>query len=197
TWFDKILKDDDVTEIEYSYENREEIGKGGFGIVYSAFCNGKKFALKSFINDETNKEATKEFIRELKYLHAISNHPNINQFYGITREGYREPTIPGTPRGYSDIYKKCWSSEPKERPTINKILEKLNLMSKEETMHLIINSNRELKPELDEKISERSQFYKNMHNDELSRNLLRAVSVQKPRRPSRSSAKSSDSLTKS
>ncbi|CAG8821294.1 5780_t:CDS:2, partial [Cetraspora pellucida] len=106
-WLDKTLNDGDVSEIEYSYENRQEVGRGAFGVVYSALYDGKKFALKSFtdgvMNKETtdginkeatdgmNKEATKGFIKEFKNLHAINSHPinshpNINKFYGITRD---------------------------------------------------------------------------------------------------------------
>ncbi|CAG8800014.1 5579_t:CDS:1, partial [Cetraspora pellucida] len=82
------------------------------------------------------------------------------------------------------------------RPTINEILDKLNLISKKESTQFITNCNIVLIPELDETISKHSQFHKNMHNDDLSKNLLRATSVQKSRKPSYSSLKTSgDSLT--
>ncbi|CAG8469645.1 10572_t:CDS:2, partial [Dentiscutata heterogama] len=82
----KKLKDDDVIKFEFStYQNIQEIGKGGFGIVYSTYRDGKRYALKTFKNDDANKEVTKDFIKELKQLHAITFHPNINKFYGITR----------------------------------------------------------------------------------------------------------------
>ncbi|RIB25804.1 kinase-like domain-containing protein [Gigaspora rosea] len=81
-WF----KDSDVIEHEYSFENKKEIGSGGYGTVYSAERDGEMFALKCFKNNDMNNEATKEFIKELKQLHALSSHPNINLFHGITRD---------------------------------------------------------------------------------------------------------------
>ncbi|CAG8463643.1 22207_t:CDS:10 [Gigaspora margarita] len=64
-WFEKTLKEEDI--IDYSvYENVEIIGKGGFGIVYSANSGGKKFALKSLRCDEVNKEAKEDDLKNLK-----------------------------------------------------------------------------------------------------------------------------------
>ncbi|KAF0499947.1 kinase-like protein [Gigaspora margarita] len=86
-WFEKTLKEDDIIKYDYSvYENVEEIGTGGFGIVYSANYDGKKFALKSLKCEEANKKASKEFIKELKQLRTITSHHNINRFYGITHD---------------------------------------------------------------------------------------------------------------
>ncbi|KAF0499953.1 kinase-like protein [Gigaspora margarita] len=333
----KWFKDSDVIEYEYSYENKKEIGSGGFGTVYSAERDGKMFALKSFKNNDMNNEVTKEFIKELKLLHAISSHPNINLFYGITRDpetnklmlvlqfanggnlrqylerkwqdgifgislneviriskqitnglghlhknniihcdlhpknilinddkiliadfglsrkigdtytsstsitkgmpayldphccfqagkkpdeksdiyslgvifweltsgippfanaisglviivqafhGYRETTIPSTPTEYAKLYKKCWNIEPKERPTICKILENLNAISKKETITLITNRNRELTPELETTISKQSQIYKNMLNDDLSKIFLKPAWFKRSSNPS-------------
>ncbi|CAG8780276.1 30035_t:CDS:2 [Gigaspora margarita] len=160
-WFEKTLKEEDIINYEYSaYENIEVIEKGGFGIVYSANYYGEKFALKRLKCDEANKEVSNEFIKELKQLHAINFHPNINQFYGITRgivyasngfaiitqayAGYREQVIPGTPTDYAKLYRKCWNAAPKERPTILKILEVLNSISKRETLQFIKNSIKNL-----------------------------------------------------
>ncbi|CAG8691753.1 13258_t:CDS:2, partial [Cetraspora pellucida] len=265
-WFEQIK--DSIANYGFSaFENIKVIGKGAFGVVYSAEYNGKMFALKSLDNDNVNKEVSKEFIKELRQLYDISPHPNVNQFHGITHDsktnkfmlvlqfangehlrqylqnkwhegtymiklneilkfalqvtsgkiddsyfsstsslkgapayldpycycqpgrrpdeksdiyslgvifweltsgvppfananntlailcqtsgGYREQTIPGTPKEYAKIYKKCWNAEPKERPTINKILENLNLMSKGKADRLIINRNKELIPKID------------------------------------------------
>ncbi|KAF0499948.1 kinase-like protein [Gigaspora margarita] len=263
-WFENSLKED-IIKYDYSvYENVEVIGKGGFGIVYSANFNGEKVALKSLKCNEINKEVSKEFIKELKQLHAINFHPNINQFYGITRDlenkfmmhsknilinddkfliadfglsrqiddtysfsssiakgmpayldphcycqpgkkpneksdiyslgvifweltsgvppflstsngfviltqafaGYREQAIPGTPTDYANLYKKCWNAVPKERPTILKILEILNSISKRETLQFIKNCNKELIPALDT-INEQPQFYTIVHTYDL------------------------------
>ncbi|KAF0499951.1 kinase-like protein [Gigaspora margarita] len=317
-WFEKTLKEEDI--IDYSvYENVEIIGKGGFGIVYSANSGGKKFALKSLRCDEVNKEASKEFIKELKQLRTVTSHPNINRFYGITRDpvknkfmlilefanggnlrqylekkwqnntfeislneitqisnqitkglghlhksgiihcdlhsknilinddkfliadfglsrqkddtysspssitkgmpayldphcycqpgkkpdeksdiyslgvifweltsgippfssasngfailtqafaGYREQAIPDTPTDYAKLFRKCWNVVPKERPTIFKILEILNSISKRETLQIIKNRNKELIPAKDT-INEQPQFYTTTHTDDL------------------------------
>ncbi|RIB25806.1 kinase-like domain-containing protein [Gigaspora rosea] len=318
-WFEKTLKEEDIIKYDYSvYENVEVIGKGGFGIVYSANFDGKKVALKSLKCDEVNQEASKEFIKELKQFHAINFHPNINQFYGITRDpenkfmmvlqfanggnlrqylknkwndntyeislneiiqiskqitnglghlhknniihcdlhpknilinddkfliadfglsrqkddayssshsiakgmpayldphcycqpgkkpdeksdiyslgvifweltsgippfliatngffiltqafaGYREQAIPGTQTDYAELFRKCWNAVPKERPTILKILEILNSISKRDTLQLIKNRNKDLIPAID-RINEQPQFYTTTHTDDL------------------------------
>ncbi|CAG8609945.1 15605_t:CDS:2 [Cetraspora pellucida] len=80
-WFEKALRDGIITLYKYSlYSNVKEVGKGGFGIVYSADYEGRKVALKSV---NTN-EVTKEFVIELKRLSSIKSHPNLNQFHGVT-----------------------------------------------------------------------------------------------------------------
>ncbi|CAG8692631.1 27923_t:CDS:2 [Gigaspora margarita] len=171
-WFDKTLKEDDIIKFDFSaYENIQEIGRGGFGIVYSAYHGGKRYALKTFKNDETNKEVTKDFIKE--------------------------QVIPGTPTDYANLYRKCWNALPKERPTISKILEILNSISKRGNLQYITNRNKGLIPALDITINEQPQFYKTMHTDDLAKTLIRTTSILKPRRPSNSSSKVSvDSLTK-
>ncbi|CAG8835353.1 13929_t:CDS:2, partial [Gigaspora margarita] len=107
TWLEKTLKEEGILKYDYSvYENVEVIGIGGFGIVYSANYYGKKFALKSLKHDEV-KEASKEFIKEVKQLRTVTSHPNINQFYGITC-AYLDPHCYGQPGKKpdekSDIY---------------------------------------------------------------------------------------------
>ncbi|KAF0559892.1 kinase-like protein [Gigaspora margarita] len=62
------------------FRNINFIGKGGFGLISSADYDGVKIALKSL----KTKEATREFVNELKQLRTIKFHPNVNQFYGIT-----------------------------------------------------------------------------------------------------------------
>ncbi|KAF0366333.1 kinase-like protein [Gigaspora margarita] len=52
----------------------------------------------------------------------------------------REELIPGTPQEYADIYKKCWSSEPKICPQLNDILFSLDRLSTEISVEFIINS---------------------------------------------------------
>ncbi|CAG8742986.1 8334_t:CDS:2, partial [Dentiscutata erythropus] len=81
----------------------EQIGEGGFGIVYSATFQGVKYALKSLRKIlRLQGEDIKDFRRE-------------------------------TPSGYSDIYKKCWLTKPDERPTMDEILGTLNKLSETTT----------------------------------------------------------------
>ncbi|RIA94153.1 kinase-like domain-containing protein [Glomus cerebriforme] len=42
--------------------------------------------------------------------------------------GIREVTIPNTPSEYEKLYKDCWNQEPKQRPTINKVLNEFEKM---------------------------------------------------------------------
>ncbi|CAG8819389.1 9915_t:CDS:2, partial [Dentiscutata erythropus] len=61
-WLNEELQKGNIAFYEYSlFENViKNIGKGGFGLISSAECNGKKFALKNL----GTKEATKEFVNE-------------------------------------------------------------------------------------------------------------------------------------
>ncbi|CAG8563735.1 140_t:CDS:2 [Dentiscutata erythropus] len=40
---------------------------------------------------------------------------------------------------YADLFKKCWSSEPDQRPTLTEILSELGRLSKEKTVEFITN----------------------------------------------------------
>jgi serine/threonine protein kinase len=53
--------------------------------------------------------------------------------------GNREITIPGTPMEYENLYKNCWNQEPKQRPTINKVLNEFKMMSFKNTGNKSIN----------------------------------------------------------
>ncbi|RIB08505.1 kinase-like domain-containing protein [Gigaspora rosea] len=44
------------------------------------------------------------------------------------REGIREKPIDNTPPDYVQLYKKCWSAEPDDRPTLDEILNQLKLL---------------------------------------------------------------------
>ncbi|RIB03385.1 kinase-like domain-containing protein [Gigaspora rosea] len=54
--------------------------------------------------------------------------------------GDREEMIPGTPQGYADIYKNCWSPKPEKRPKLNDILSNLDRLSTETSVEFIINN---------------------------------------------------------
>ncbi|CAG8570089.1 4629_t:CDS:2, partial [Dentiscutata heterogama] len=51
----------------------------------------------------------------------------------------REKTIIGTPPDYANLFIKCWSSEPYQRPTLNEILLELERLSKEKDSEFITN----------------------------------------------------------
>ncbi|KAF0486323.1 kinase-like protein [Gigaspora margarita] len=56
-----------------------------------------------------------------------------------TFNGGREEIIPGTPQGYADIYKNCWSPEPEKRPKLDDILSNLDKLSTNTFVEFIIN----------------------------------------------------------
>ena len=45
-----------------------------------------------------------------------------------TNEETREAVILGTPKDYEELYKKCWSQEPEQRPTIKEVLKEFSKM---------------------------------------------------------------------
>ncbi|POG60496.1 kinase-like domain-containing protein [Rhizophagus irregularis DAOM 181602=DAOM 197198] len=90
-WIRKKIKDEDIHYFEYSeFNDIEEIGKGGFGIVNSAVTNdGMRVALKSLIEKKTSKieeDDIKKFVNELKLVRMVHFHPNINRFLGIAKD---------------------------------------------------------------------------------------------------------------
>ncbi|PKC68270.1 hypothetical protein RhiirA1_440701 [Rhizophagus irregularis] len=115
-WIDKKIEEEDINFFRYDeFINLEKVGEGAFGIVNRADWNsGKiKIALKiltnnkaiSEINNENNVKSNMEkFIKELKILRKVGFHPNINQFYGITRGKYNFRESPSflTPKIYED-----------------------------------------------------------------------------------------------
>ncbi|CAG8520069.1 436_t:CDS:10 [Dentiscutata erythropus] len=51
----------------------------------------------------------------------------------------REKIIDNTPLDYSNLYVKCWSAEPDQRPPLDQVLVELNKLSTEITIEFIIN----------------------------------------------------------
>ncbi|RIB02516.1 kinase-like domain-containing protein [Gigaspora rosea] len=51
----------------------------------------------------------------------------------------REKDINNTPQDYANLYKKCWSSDPEQRPTLNEISVVLDTLSGEITVEFITN----------------------------------------------------------
>ncbi|CAB4414359.1 unnamed protein product [Rhizophagus irregularis] len=87
-WIDMKVNDEIIKYFEYNnFSDIEDIAKGGFGIVRSAnwIDGGIKVALKSLLIsiDENQME---NFVRELKLLHQVNVHPNINRFLGVTKD---------------------------------------------------------------------------------------------------------------
>ncbi|CAG8799469.1 15815_t:CDS:2, partial [Racocetra persica] len=80
-WFERALRGDTITSFNYFVDcDVKEVGKGGFGVVYSADYEGTKVVLKS----ANANRVTKEFVSEFRRLSSIKFHPNLNQFHGIT-----------------------------------------------------------------------------------------------------------------
>ncbi|CAG8850996.1 23697_t:CDS:2, partial [Gigaspora margarita] len=117
---DAFLKTNNIKVFDYSdFKNHQEVDKGGSAMIYSANFQRQKYALKSLddnINKEWDNKKVKEFLNE--YAIAIK-----------TFNGGREEMIPGTPQGYADIYKNCWSPEPEKRPKLDDILSNLDKLS--------------------------------------------------------------------
>ncbi|CAG8830675.1 21678_t:CDS:2, partial [Gigaspora rosea] len=51
----------------------------------------------------------------------------------------RENSIVNTPSNYVNLYKKCWSSDSNQRPTLNYILMKIDRLLAETTINFITN----------------------------------------------------------
>ncbi|PKY60963.1 kinase-like protein [Rhizophagus irregularis] len=89
-WIDMKIKDGNIDYVEYSeFSNVEKVGEGAFGIVNSAYWRscGIKIAIKILINNSSvDENIMDEFVKELKNLKKVSFHPNINGFFGISKE---------------------------------------------------------------------------------------------------------------
>ncbi|RIB27864.1 kinase-like domain-containing protein, partial [Gigaspora rosea] len=54
--------------------------------------------------------------------------------------GDREKIVDNTPSSYANLFEKCWSTEPDQRPSLDQVLVELNKLSTENTVEFIINS---------------------------------------------------------
>ncbi|RIB02468.1 kinase-like domain-containing protein [Gigaspora rosea] len=90
-FIDAFLKNYKTKIFAYAdFKNRQEVDVGGSAIIYSAYFQGWKYALKSLdvnINDinEWDNKKVKGFINELRISCSIS-HPNIIKLYGVTKD---------------------------------------------------------------------------------------------------------------
>ncbi|GBC42998.2 kinase-like domain-containing protein [Rhizophagus irregularis DAOM 181602=DAOM 197198] len=136
-----------LCQLEYLKTSSNEIDKGGFATVYSAMWkygplyynnnekkyirnNDKKVALKCLYNSQN---ITNEFLNEIKEYsidkHATGRQPFTNCAHDkllaldICNEIRPEINEQEAPKCYIDLMKKCWDSDPKNRPNSTIIYE--------------------------------------------------------------------------
>ncbi|CAG8438443.1 13269_t:CDS:2 [Dentiscutata heterogama] len=132
---ESYLEEKDVKIFDYSqFRILKQIEKGRFAIVYLATFEQNNYALKSLHNNiHMDKEEIRQLTRELTNLYE-SNHPNIVNLFGISRKilkDKRQEIVDGTPSVYVNLFVKCWSLDPNERPTLNIIFDQLEKLSAE------------------------------------------------------------------
>ncbi|CAG8796524.1 12904_t:CDS:1, partial [Gigaspora rosea] len=84
----------------------------------------------------------------------------------------RERTIIGTPLDYANLYTKCWSSEPDERPILEEISTELEKLSKEKTNTFITNvidNDEHTKPKISTSTMVSELFAKYVNDDKQSK----------------------------
>ncbi|CAG8440994.1 8896_t:CDS:2 [Acaulospora morrowiae] len=86
-WFQKAISELHINTFPYNaFTDIERIGQGGFANVYKAVwrdCD-MTVALKRIHSSEENEE----LIKEIELLRKVSHHPNIVDFYGISKSIY-------------------------------------------------------------------------------------------------------------
>ncbi|CAG8564656.1 15705_t:CDS:2 [Acaulospora morrowiae] len=126
-WVDELERSINNLKLEvYDYDNFENfnlIGEGSFGKVYKAVIKTTKMTVAMKNINVDNKEAAEAFINELKLQQAVNKHINIIRFFGISR-------------------KECRKEDPKERPNIHEVLDKLHSLKDTSTITtIIVNSD--------------------------------------------------------
>ncbi|CAG8784537.1 26270_t:CDS:2, partial [Dentiscutata erythropus] len=101
---------------------------------------GFTVALKTLRNSRNPSE---EFLNELKALHKCANEKltHVVSVYGISQnpytkeyiivmeymnKGHRPPIPDGIPTPYIELINECWDSEPRNRPSVEEIRNKIN-----------------------------------------------------------------------
>ncbi|KAF0550255.1 kinase-like domain-containing protein [Gigaspora margarita] len=90
-WLEKSISNGHINYLEYNkFTDPTIIGTGAFGKVFK--CKWKYCelmvalkCLKIDTNLSLDEKIIKDFIKELKLLRRVSNHPNIISFYGVTK----------------------------------------------------------------------------------------------------------------
>ncbi|CAB4430784.1 unnamed protein product [Rhizophagus irregularis] len=90
-WVEEKIKNGYIRYFELDkFSQISIIGRGSFGIVNKAdLANTGLVALKIICNEnseEEHDEFNDEFVKELKLLYEVGNHPNINRCLGITKD---------------------------------------------------------------------------------------------------------------
>ncbi|CAB4437278.1 unnamed protein product [Rhizophagus irregularis] len=89
-WIEEKIKNKYIRYFKYDeFSQVVEIGRGGFGVVSKAnLANIGLVALKIIISKNSNElnESNDDFVKELKLLREIEDHPKINRFLGITKD---------------------------------------------------------------------------------------------------------------
>ncbi|CAG8556709.1 97_t:CDS:2 [Cetraspora pellucida] len=136
-WIQQAVQERHIEFIPYdSFTKHEEIARGAYGEVTKAYwpTAEKTVALKSLF-DNYDSEAVDDkgfddFVKEFKLIRSVHFHDNVIRVFGISqvKSGEREKPVDGTPDDYRKLYEKAWSQNPKDRPDINEVKEKLEEM---------------------------------------------------------------------
>ncbi|CAG8707522.1 27103_t:CDS:2 [Gigaspora margarita] len=130
-------------KFEYaSFEDKEEIGKGRFGVMCKAYLKDIKqiVALKTlYFYDENSlgdmlKKVCISFVTTP--YRAFGNRVTRMSMHLI--RGKRENPIEGTPVDFKTLYDDSWGRDPKSRPDIREIREKLNNIRLEQALYYIL-----------------------------------------------------------
>ncbi|KAF0374972.1 kinase-like protein [Gigaspora margarita] len=88
-WLQNAIHEGYFKSYNYSeFSVHKLIGKGGFGIVYKAKWKdcGLAIALKQLNIIPMDEKTIQRFVKELKNIQKVCKHPNIIEFYGVTRD---------------------------------------------------------------------------------------------------------------